>query len=138
MLSHKRAGKSLESRQKRLFRGEYGPVRAVGCPLAAQEFAEVGLDPQRASDDPGAAREAAAPSRDVAQETQQQVCQQPGPDLPPDGLLVGPDEVPQLERLLDLLEEQLDGPARAVGVREGVALRGRRAGFFYFSNNTAP
>ena len=124
MLSHKRTGKSLESGQKRFFCGKYGSVRAVGCPIAAQEFAEVRFHPQRASHDPDTAREAAPPAGDVAQKAQQQVRQQPGPDLPLDGLLVGSDEVLQLERLLEFLEEQLDCPARAVQSGDGARAPG--------------
>ena len=51
-------------------------------------------------------------------ETQQQVSQQPRPDLPLDRLLVIADEVPELERLLEFLEEGLDGPARPVQFRD--------------------
>ena len=41
----------------------------------------------------------------MLEEAQQQVRQQPGPDLPLDGLLVVADEVGELERLLEFLEE---------------------------------
>jgi len=52
-------------------------------------------------------------------ETQQQVSQQARPDLPLDRLLVIADEVPELERLLEFLEESLNGPARPVQFRDG-------------------
>ncbi len=45
--------------------------------------------------------------------------QQPDPDLPPDRLLVVADKVGELERLLEFLEEQLDG----LGVARSRALR---------------
>ena len=66
----------------------------------------------------GKARETERPLRDVPVETQQQVGQQPRPDLPFDRLLVIADEVPELERLLEFLEESLDGPARPVQFRD--------------------
>ena len=47
----------------------------------------------------------------MLEEAQQQVRQQPGPDLPLDGLLVVADEVGELERLLEFLEEDFDGRA---------------------------
>ncbi len=55
----------------------------------------------------------------MLEEAQQQVRQQSGPDLPFDSLLVVADEVGELERLLELLEERLDGPACAVELGDG-------------------
>ena len=44
---------------------------------------------------------------------------QGGPELPLDGIAAETDKGAQLQRLLDLLEEYLDGPAAAVEVADG-------------------
>ena len=119
VLSHRPAGKRLKSWQKWLFRAKYRSVRPVGCPIASQQFQQIDFHPERGAHHPRAAREAVPPTGDVPEESQQQVGQQPGPDLPLDGALVGADEVAQLQGLLDLLEEQFDRPARPIEFGDG-------------------
>ena len=55
----------------------------------------------------------------MAHEAQQQVDEQPRPDLPPDRVLVVPHEVVDQAGLLEFLEKQLDGPPGLVEFRDG-------------------
>lgn len=91
----------------------------MGCPIAGEKRSEVSLYPQRSSYDADAAGEAVLPVRDVAQKSQEQMCQQAGPDLPLDGLFVRANKVAQLEGLLEFFEERFDRPACAVEFRDG-------------------
>jgi len=60
----------------------------------------------------------------MLEEAQQQVSEQPRPDLPLDRLLVVADEVLELERLLEFLEEGLDGPPCLVESCDGTRAPG--------------
>ena len=57
------------------------------------------------------AGKAVAPVAAGVQETKQYVHQKCGPNLPLDRIAAVPEEVPQVQCLLDLLEEDLDVPA---------------------------
>ena len=79
-----------------LFFDNYRTLGAARCPIFPQGVEQVDLHPDRRSDGAGEPRKAQAPLRDVLEEAQQQVRQQPDPDLPPDSPLVVADEVGEL------------------------------------------
>ena len=119
MLSHRHIREPLEPLETQVFRDGHRPAGAARCPIETQGVEQVDPHPERRPDGARKARKAEAPLRDVLQEARRQVARQPGPDLPLDRLLVVADEVGELERLLEFLEERLDGPAGAAGLGDG-------------------
>jgi len=93
---------------------------ATGCPIAVEELAQVEALPQGGPDQGEEAGEAVAPLAQEGAEAQQQIDQQRGPHLPADGVGVVAEEVGQLEGLLEFLEEDLDAPAAAIQVGDGL------------------
>lgn len=95
-------------------------TNAAGCPTAFQQAAPIPSLPDRRSQvgkEPG---EAVAPLAQECTQAQQQIHQQRGPHLPAHGVSVVAQEVGQLERLFELLEEHLDAPAAAIEVGAGL------------------
>ena len=85
-----------------------------------QGFEQVRFHPYRRAHKPCHAREAVPPFRPVPEVVEQEMDKQSDPYLPFDRVLVRPDEVRQLERLLELLEEDLHRPAGPVELRDGL------------------
>ena len=105
---------SCESRQIGLFRGGAEPARGVGCPIGIDQGMQAPPAPEDGPDDREQARETVRPAVDERQIAQQQMHQQSHPRLPAHGVGAVAEEVRELERLLDLLEEHLDVPAAPV------------------------
>ena len=80
---------------------------ATGCPTAFEQAAPLPSLPEGRSQEREEPGEAMAPLAQEGAEAQQQIHQQRGPDLPAHGVGVVPEEVGQLERLFELLEEHL-------------------------------
>ena len=72
------------------------------------------MHPHGTADDPRETREAQLPFASELDEAEQEVDDKPDPHLPLHRSLVVSDEVPDLARLLELLEEELDRPPRLV------------------------
>lgn len=86
-------------------------------PIQLEQGEKALLQPKAAAYDAGQPREAVLPLRKVADVTQEEVRYEPRPDLPLDRVLAVADEVVDLARLLELLEERLDPPPRPVELR---------------------
>jgi len=87
---------------------------ATGCPIAVEQAAQIQALPQRGAQQREEAGEAVAPLAQERTEAQQQIHQQRGPNLPSHGVGVVSEEVRQLERLLQFLEEDFDAPTTAI------------------------
>ena len=119
-LAHVLSHRLSETRKIGLFWRGQVPVVPACCPIAAQEFQQIDFSPQNCARDGEHAREAMAPLGEVAQVAQENIGQERHPNLPAHGVGVVSQEVGDLQRLFDLLEEDLDLPAAAVKVRHGV------------------
>ena len=75
------------------------------------------MHPHGTADDPRETREAQLPFASELDEAEQEVDDKPDPHLPLHRSLVVSDEVPDLARLLELLEECLDPPSCLVQFR---------------------
>lgn len=103
-----------EPRQIRQFRrSSYAPGR-FGCPIGFKQDRQIPATPQRCPYNREQALEAMFPSVDERKAAHEKMDQKPHPDLPPNGVGAVAEEVGELKRLLDLLEEHLDIPAAAV------------------------
>jgi len=87
--------------------GAHAAFFSVGCPIAFQQFGEVTRSPKRGAQQGEEARKTPGPAVHPGNETQQDVKQECGPNLPFDGVFVVAEKVGQLQGLLDLLEEDL-------------------------------
>src|SRR5690348_6768251 len=105
---------SSESRQIGLLRCAEKASTASGCPIDLQQTSQFELLPERRTHQSKEPGEAVAPLAEERAKAQQEVHQQRGPHLPSHRIGVVAKEVGQLERLLELLEEDLDAPAAAV------------------------
>ena len=86
---------------------------ATGCPIAVEQAAPFQFRPQGRAQEREKPGEAVAPLSEEGAAAQQQIHQQRGPHLPAHGAGVVPEEVGQLQRLFEFLEEYLDAPAAA-------------------------
>src|ERR1035437_6153557 len=111
---------STESGQKGLLGRAQKPTAATGCPIDFEQAAQFEFLPQGRAQQRKEAGETVAPLAQPGTEAQQQIGQQGRPDLPADGVGGVAQEVRQLERLFDLLEEHLDLPTAAVEVGDGL------------------
>ena len=103
-----------EPRQIRLFRrGAHTPGR-FGCPIGFNKGGQVPAMPKRCAYHSEQALEAVIPSVHERQATHEQMNQQSHPNLPANGVGTMAEEVGELERLLNLLEEYLDVPTATV------------------------
>ena len=93
---------------------------ATGCPIAFEQAGQIKFLPQGRTDQREEPGEAVAPLAETSAEAQQQINQQGSPDLPTDGVGVVAEEVGQLQRLLEFLEEDFDAPAAAIEVGDGL------------------
>ena len=107
VLSHRPVGEALESLEIGLVFDNHRPEGATGYPIEAQGSQKVYLHPDGGPDGADETGKAQGPLRDMFEESQQQVGEQPRPDLPLDRLFVAANEVSELERLLEFLEEGL-------------------------------
>ena len=103
-----------------LFGRAHEVAAATGCPIAVEQAAQIQALPQRGAQQREEAGEAVAPLAQERTETQQQIHQQCSPNLPPHGVGVVAEEVRQLERLLQFLEEDFDAPAAAIEIGDGL------------------
>ena len=103
-----------------LFGRAHEVAATTGCPIAVEQAAQIQALPQRGAQQREEAGEAVAPLTQERTEAQQQIHQQCGPNLPPDGVGVVAEEVRQLERLLQFLEEDFDAPTTAVEIGDGL------------------
>src|ERR1700709_2898988 len=87
---------------------------AFGCPIAFEQRAQVVALPQGRADHGPEAAEAMPPTTDKTGKAQQHVTQERVPELPTHRVGIVAQEVPDLQRLFDLLEEDLNLPATAV------------------------
>src|ERR1700754_3422145 len=98
MLSHRAWG---EARQVALLRlGAHAPS-FTGCPIEREEGGQIEAIPDDAAQEGEQAGEAVAPAVQEGLETKQYVEQQGGPHLPAHGIGTVPQEVAQLQGLLD-------------------------------------
>ena len=118
MLSHRREVLSSKTGQEGLLRRPLQPERAACCPVRSQVIEQVATLPEHGPQAGKQPCEAVCPVAAGVQEAQQHVHQQRRPYLPLDGLAAVPKEVAQVQRLLDLLEEGLDAPARLVQIAD--------------------
>ena len=72
-------------------------------PIHFEELDDFAAHPDACAHDTCEAAEAQFPLREELEEAQQEMDQKPRPDLPLDRVLVVPDEVVELERLLEFL-----------------------------------
>ncbi len=116
MLSHE---ERVESGQFALGRrgGESAGTRC--CPTVFQQCGEVAPQPQRGAHIGEQAREAVRPVVAPSEKAKEEMHEQRGPDLPLHGVGAVAEEVDELHRLLELLEEHFDLPAAAVQVAHG-------------------
>ena len=114
LLSHRFCQQILEPLETRLFETELGLFLGSCCPIEDQRLDEVDLQPHPAAHDPDETGEALRPRGQELRVVQEHVDEKPDPDLPLHRVLVVADEVRELERLLELLEEHLDVPPSAV------------------------
>src|ERR1041385_8054716 len=92
------------------------PKMPTGCPIAAQESSQIDFAPQDRPPQREEPYQAVSPLRCPRQETQKHVDQQRHPDLPSHRVGAVPQEISQLQRLLDLLEEYLDLPPASIEI----------------------
>ena len=93
---------------------------ATGCPIDFQQVSQLQFLPERRTHQSEEARKAVAPLAEEGAKAQQQVNQQSRPYLPAYGIGVVAEEVGQLERLLEFLEKDLDAPATAIQIGDGL------------------
>ena len=111
---------SSEAWQIGLLRCAEEAATATACPIVVEELAQVETLPQRGADQGKEPGEAVAPLAQEGAEAQQQIDQQRGPHLPAHGVGVVAEEVGQLQRLFEFLEEHLNLPAAAIEVGNGL------------------
>ena len=103
-----------EPRQIRLFRRGAHARGRFGCPIGLKKGGKVPAVPKRCTHYGEQPLEAVIPSVHERQTTHEQMNQQSHPDLPSNGVGTMAEEVGELKRLLNLLEEDLDVPTAAV------------------------
>jgi len=113
LLSH---SLSSECREVSGLWGSHSPKTPTCCPTAFQEIQQVQTLPECRANQGEKPSEAAGPTREECLKAQQQVAKQGAPNLPANGIGAVSEKVSELKGLLDLLEEDLDVPARAVEV----------------------
>lgn len=109
--SHRERQKPLQIKGLGLGRVRFPPT----CrPIHFEELDDFAAHPDACAHDTCEAAEAQLPLREELEESQQEMDQEPRPDLPLDRVLVVPDEVVELARLRELLVDECDGvtPAR--------------------------
>ena len=111
---------STESGQKGLLWRAQKAAPATGCPIGFEQAAQFEFLPQRGAQQRKEAGETMRPLTEPRAAAQQHIGQERGPDLPLHGVGAVAQEVRQLERLFDLLEEHLDLPAATVKIRDGL------------------
>ena len=111
---------SAEAGQIGLLRRAQKAPSAIGCPIALQKAAQFQFLPEGRADQCKEPGKAVAPLAQVGAETQEDIGQQRRPHLPFDGVGVVAEKVGQLEGLFEFLEEDLDAPAAAVEVGDGL------------------
>ena len=118
MLSHSTKSVLAKTGQKGLLRS---PLHAEGltcCPIRSKIVEKVATLPEHGAQARKQPCEAVSPVAAGVQEAQQHVHQESRPDLPLDRLAIVPQEVAQVQRLLYLLEEHLNAPARLVQIAD--------------------
>ena len=88
------------------------------CPIEVGEFKETKPIPNNASDKGKQSCEAVRPLALEGNEPQEDIKEQCRPELPADGVLGVPEEVTDLEGLLDLFKEGFDALAAAIQVAD--------------------
>ncbi len=88
------------------------------CPTGFEHAVYAETTPQDSPQDGEEPGEGALPPGSVCDETEQYIGQQRGPDLPPHRMFVVPQEIGELEGLLDLLEEHFDSPTGLVKIAD--------------------
>jgi hypothetical protein len=111
---------NLYSLETGLLRGGDEPESAGCCPIASQEAGQVPPPPQCGAQQGEEAGEAVMPAVDDSKKAQEHVNQERHPDLPAHGVGAVAEEVGELQGLLDLLEEDLNVPAAAVEIGNGL------------------
>ena len=84
------------------------------CPIEPQEIVDVNLHPDCRAHDSNKTGVASGPSRQEAHVPHHEMHDERRPDLPPDGVGVRSVETLNLQRLLEFLEEDFNGPSRLV------------------------
>lgn len=107
-----------KTRQPRLSQRPQRPHAPARRPIALEQSEQVHAFPQRRTGHDKKARETMSPAGEIGLEAQQHTDQQGGAGLPPNGVGAAPQEVAQLQGLLELLEERLDAPATAIEVAD--------------------
>ena len=111
---------SAEAGQIGLLRRAQKAPSAIGCPIALQKAAQFQFLPEGRADQGEEPGKTVAPLAQVGTETQEHIGQERRPDLPFDGVGVVAEEVGQLQGLFEFLEEDLDAPAAAIEVGDGL------------------
>gem|GEM_PF-6447515 len=106
----------LKPWQPRGLRAAQHRKAAACCPITSQHSQQVQPLPHRRSHHSEEPRKTMPPLAHVRGEAQQHIHQQRRPYLPADGVGVVTEEVAELERLLHLLEKDLNVPAGAIEV----------------------
>ena len=112
-------GLSVTRQISLLWRAEEAAA-ATGCPIAFEQAAPGQLLPQRRTHQGKEPGEAMAPLAEAGPEAQQQIDEQRRPHLPAHGVGVVAEEVGQLQRLFEFLEEHFNAPAAAIQVSYGL------------------
>lgn len=116
---------STKSRQIGLVRCPEETSAACGSPIDLEQAAPVEFLPKYRSDQGEEPRETMAPLAEKGGKAQEQVSQHGCPHLQAHRVSIGTQEVRQLERLLEFLEEELNPPSAAVEVRHTLGTRGK-------------
>src|SRR6266498_2275191 len=111
---------SWNSWQVGLFWRSEKPEATSCCPIGFQKAAEIQLHPQRRAQQGKESSEAMAPFAYPSAEAQEHIGQERRPYLPAYCIGVVSQEVGQLQRLFDLLEEYLDLPATPIQIDDGL------------------
>lgn len=113
-----RLSHSLTSKSREIcaFRGSQSSEAATCCPTAFQKIEQVQALPECGADQCEKPRKATSPTREESLEAQQQIAKQSRPDLPANSISTMAKEIGKFERLLDLFEEDLNGPTGAVEI----------------------
>jgi hypothetical protein len=111
---------NLYSLETGLLRGGDEPESAGCCPIASQQLRQIPPPPEGGAQEGEETGEAVMPAVDDGEKAQEHVNQERHPDLPAHGVGAVAEEVGELEGLLDLLEKDLDGPAAAVEIGDGL------------------
>ena len=109
-------GSGGESGQISLLRGGAHTVSVPCCPIEVGKIKDTEAVPCDAAHQGKQARKAMRPLADICDESEQDIQQQGGPELPTDGIFGVTEEVTDFESLLDLLEKGFDGPAASIQV----------------------